>query len=133
MSVAGRTEIRFLSGLHREASGRRLTQKDTRFERPVGKDDRRRILVLAGDIHVGVRVCDSARRVARHFRAVVLVPGNHEYYKAAFRELAKRLAARVGGSKPAGVANSSLRFIGATLWADFRHGYPFAMRAPETG
>ncbi|UEX77257.1 metallophosphoesterase [Spiribacter halobius] len=133
-------EIRYVSDLHLEVSGRGLHRKDTPFQLPVSDVDRHRVLVLAGDIDVGMRSCDFALKVAEHFHAAVLVLGNHEYYGQSLARLPGKLLDRV---KAAGVGNvhvlerravtlGSLRIIGATLWTDFRRGSPTAMDAAKT-
>lgn len=81
-------------------------------------------VVLAGDIGLGTRGIQWARE-AWPDTEIVYVPGNHEYYRsemgvenellrAAAREhgvhLLNRDAAVIGG----------VRFLGATLWTDFR-------------
>lgn len=88
------------------------------------------VLVLAGDIHGGTRAVDWA---ARHFAIpVVLIGGNHEPYGrelfrviARCREKARETQGRVSYLERAtwihtSAAGDRARFIGATLWTDFR-------------
>lgn len=81
------------------------------------------VVVLAGDIHVGVHGLEWARE---HFPTtpVVYVAGNHEFYGArlqdvlaALREAGKRLDISVLDGDA--LILSGMRFLGATLWTDF--------------
>lgn len=88
------------------------------------------VAVLAGDI-----VCPGPAGIAwargqaalQAARAVVLVPGNHEYYDRLMRdELAlMRSEAALAGSPPVHVLDcdavviDGVRFLGCTLWTDF--------------
>jgi predicted phosphodiesterase len=81
------------------------------------------VVVLAGDIHVGVDGLEWARR---HFGStpVVYVPGNHEFYGArlqdvlaALREAGERLGISVLDADA--IVCEGVRFLGATLWTDF--------------
>ncbi|HUA77325.1 MAG TPA: metallophosphoesterase [Acetobacteraceae bacterium] len=92
------------------------------------------LAVLAGDIGTirprnGVSTLGYAEQVATFLRcAVVLIPGNHEYYRGDFDvDRADLLAAKVPGvtaldrgeaffTYPAGI----LRVLGATLWTDYK-------------
>lgn len=90
---------------------------------PLDKSDAN-ILVLAGDITVGMRHMTWVKNHAERYEHVIYVPGNHEYYGQSMEELdlawrncgidnlfyMKRGYASIGG----------IRFIGATLWTDFR-------------
>ncbi len=93
------------------------------------------LVVLAGDIHNGLRGVIYADQVARYLQApVVMVAGNHEFYYhdaatllPALREAAHKTAGRVqflentaaGFSFPDG----RLQILGCTLWTDYQlHG-----------
>ncbi len=91
------------------------------------------VLVVAGD--VGERLTKRvlpwlARNFAALGRPVVYVPGNHDFYRSNYdREVARApdIARELGitllldGSGPAVLGG--VRFVGATLWTDFRiHG-----------
>jgi len=104
-------KIRVLSDLHLEFAG---------WTPPPAHAD---VVVLAGDIHVGVRGIEWARR---QFPAlpVIYVIGNHEFYggqlqqmSAALRETAERLDVNVLDA--AELLIEGTRFLGATLWTDF--------------
>jgi 3',5'-cyclic AMP phosphodiesterase CpdA len=103
--------IRILSDLHLELSA---------WTPPSVQAD---VVVLAGDIDVGVRGLEWARR---HFHdtPVVYVPGNHEFYGARFHEVLDVLheSARSLGIHLLDrdeVVLDGTRFLGTTLWAGF--------------
>jgi predicted phosphodiesterase len=94
----------------------------------VGKID---LVVLAGDIHNGLRGLVYAEHVADFLAApVVLVAGNHEYYHhdfavllPALRHAAERLAPRIVFLENAAASftfgNETLRVLGCSLWTDY--------------
>lgn len=106
-------KLHILSDLHTEFAD---------FDPPETDAD---IVILAGDIGVGPGGLNWA---ARHFpdRSVIYVPGNHEFYG---HDISLATALRRGA--PANVTVMSddmlvlngVRFLGSTLWTDFRlHG-----------
>jgi predicted phosphodiesterase len=105
------TKIRIHSDLHLEFSDW--------IPPPVDAD----VIVLAGDIHVGVAGLQWMRR---HFpeTPVLYVPGNHEFYGArvhdvqvALRDAAQRLGIHLLDTQE--LVIDGTRFLGATLWTDF--------------
>ena len=84
------------------------------------------IVVLAGDFAPAKR--RSARLMRRAWKAarhILYVPGNHEYYGSNIADAQHRLAldcAACGVTllDRAAVTVGDVRFIGATLWTDFR-------------
>src|SRR5262249_30901444 len=109
--VQRRMEIRVLSDLHLEFQD---------WTPPKADAD---IIVLAGDIHVGVHGLDWARRTFP-LTQVVYVPGNHEFYGAHVGDVTEELLAkgrRLGVDVLDGrsVVIGGVRFLGATLWTDF--------------
>jgi predicted phosphodiesterase len=104
-------KIRVLSDLHLEFAG--WTPP------PVDAD----VVVLAGDIHVGVRGLEWARQQFPTL-PVIYVVGNHEFYggqlqqvSAALRETADRLDINMLDAGELLIEGT--RFLGATLWTDF--------------
>jgi predicted phosphodiesterase len=104
-------KIRVLSDLH-------LEFRD--WDPPAAAAD---VVVLAGDIHVGV---DGLVWGRKHFpdAHILYVPGNHEFYgyemQSALHELrrvAQRLDVRLLDTDV--VVIGGVRFLGATLWTDF--------------
>lgn len=109
--MQSRTKIRVLSDLHLE------------FQDWVPPKSDADIVVLAGDIHVGVHGIEWARRCFP-LTPVVYVPGNHEYYGASLQAVREELYARgrclgvdVLDGRQAVIGG--VRFLGATLWTDF--------------
>ena len=81
------------------------------------------VVVLAGDIHVGVGGIEWAREQFPT-TPVIYVVGNHEFYGgqlnevlAALREAADRLGVYLLDSDE--LVLDGTRFLGATLWTDF--------------
>ena len=90
------------------------------------------VVVLAGDIHVGVKGLQWAQRTFPDV-PVVYVLGNHEYYGEVFHRLALELASLARGTnvhvlERAGVVIDGVHFLGCTLWTDFA-----LFGAPERG
>ena len=109
--------LHVLSDLHLEGSS---------FEPPAVDAD---VVVLAGDLHPGVRGVEWAAERWPD-RPVVLVPGNHEFYGHAhprllrvLRERATQLGEETGATIhvlcDAAAEIDGVRFLGATLWTDF--------------
>jgi predicted phosphodiesterase len=104
-------KIRILSDLHLE------------FQDWVPPESDADIVVLAGDIHIGVHGIDWARR-SFPLTPVIYVPGNHEFYGGNLQSVTDELYAR---AKHFGVdvldgrrlVIGGVRFLGATLWTDF--------------
>ncbi|HEY3654613.1 MAG TPA: metallophosphoesterase [Steroidobacteraceae bacterium] len=81
------------------------------------------VIVLAGDIHVGVRGLEWAREQFP-ITPVIYVAGNHEFYggqlkkvSAALRETADGLGVHLLDADELVLGDT--RFLGATLWTDF--------------
>lgn len=105
-------KLHILSDLHLEFAG---------FTPPETDAD---VIVLAGDIGVGVQGIEWAARTFRD-RQVVYVPGNHEYYGSHLSKtaIAMRSAARACGVHLLDndeVVIDGVRFLGTTLWTDFQ-------------
>lgn len=85
------------------------------------------VLVLAGDIHVGLD--NTARAVnffANHYERVLYIPGNHEYYNRleldafdVYDDFEAKLAVNVTYLNYDYVKVGDVTFIGATLWTNF--------------
>jgi hypothetical protein len=90
------------------------------FELPETDAD---VLVLAGDIDVGLRGMELAKGWSARI-PVIYVAGNHEYYGEAIPKHTARLAAAAEGSRVFFLENRAVeiegvRFLGCTLWTDF--------------
>jgi predicted phosphohydrolase len=81
------------------------------------------VVVLAGDISVGIRGVEWAREWADG-RPVLYVVGNHELYGQSLPELIDELRESAAGTSIHVLENDELvvdgvRFLGCTLWSDF--------------
>lgn len=82
------------------------------------------VVILAGDIHLGVRGVEWA---VQHFpdKPVLYVAGNHEYYGHALPRLLDKLYQKAQGTSVHILENTvvklgSVTFFGCTLWTDFQ-------------
>ncbi len=83
------------------------------------------VVILAGDIGSHTHGIRWAARTFRTTSAVLYLPGNHEFYGAhvhGLRSEMRRTAARLGVNFLDNdvVEISGVRFLGTTLWSDFR-------------
>jgi Icc-related predicted phosphoesterase len=81
------------------------------------------VVVLAGDIHVGLSAIPWANEQFKDI-PVLYVPGNHEYYRQALPKHLHKLKALAEGTNVHVLDNDALRigevvFLGCTLWTDF--------------
>jgi hypothetical protein len=102
--------VRVLSDLHLEFADFRPPQ--------VSAD----VVVLAGDIHVGVKGVAWARDAFPDL-PVLYVLGNHEYYRGAIPRLLEKIRHEALGSNVHVLEEEALtvqgvRFLGCTLWTD---------------
>ena len=110
-----KVKIRVLSDLHLEIQD--WTPPHTEAD----------IIILAGDIHSGVRGVEWAR-LQFPLIPILYVPGNHEFYGRDLQETLAELQKaarrfRVDLLHGRGVVIGGVRFLGATLWTDFAlHG-----------
>lgn len=110
-------KIHVLSDLHLEFS-----EQHPPFEPPHTDAD---VVVLAGDIDNGTRAFDWAESTFPD-KTVLYVPGNHEYYGAEISEASGDLRARADDSPNVHLLDNDelvfdgVRFLGTTLWTDFR-------------
>lgn len=108
--------IRVLSDLHIDFGGAVTPQ-------PAGED----VVVLAGDICEGVAGIEWAVEAFPR-TPIVFVPGNHEYYEAEMTACLDELRGAALALAPGrlhvldgqAVVIGGVRFIGATLWTDYR-------------
>jgi predicted phosphodiesterase len=123
------TRVLILSDLHMEVPGAEVFAP-----RPEGAD----LIVLAGDIHEGVKGLEWAARMAALWEIpLVYVAGNHEYWRQRMDLLPGRLREMAARYRLSGLpvyfleqdtaiietAAQPVRVLGATLWSDFTlHG-----------
>ncbi len=101
-------------------------------------------LLLAGDIGVGMGARHFVEEMCKHFKYVLMVCGNHEYYENDFNKVNADWKSFAGEElnimiEP-GPSNfyflhndcitlDGVRFIGGTMWTDFNGGDPISMGA----
>lgn len=131
------TRIAVLSDLHQEFTLADGLTASAQFFAPRPMRDDANVIVLAGDVHVPAT--RSLDWIARNFSdiPVVYVLGNHDYYQSSqsgdeglqtylqvlngARERANQLGIHLLENDTVEIAGA--RFIGATLWTDFRLGF----------
>jgi len=98
------------------------------------------VLVLAGDIAVGVGNVESAIHyfLANHAKTILYLPGNHEYYYQEFDSFIPELRKRLSGF-PVHILDCNevvtiedVSFFGGSLWTDFQDD-SFAEASAKTG
>lgn len=127
-------KIRLLSDLHAEGG----------FDRNLFKSQGEDVLVIAGDLHVGVdNVWSMLKRFADHQPNVVYVAGNHEFYRQEYYSTISKLRTfslgtsirflnadtvyytpnylTSGGCLSITPTANAVAFIGAPLWTNFRN------------
>jgi len=105
-------KLHILSDLHIEYAAYEPTQVDAD------------VIVLAGDICLSTRGIAWAR-MAWPDKEIVFVPGNHEYYRSemGIENEQMEMAAKVYGVRVLNRGEAvigGVRFLGATLWTDFK-------------
>lgn len=113
-------KIHLLSDLHTEFW--RQGQQILDLVRPAD------VLVLAGDISVGRQnVIKVIKQLAPHYKDVIYIPGNHEYYGGLelngfqdFSQFGAKLPNNVSFHNPGQVVIDDVTFIMGTLWTNFR-------------
>jgi predicted phosphodiesterase len=100
-----------------------LSDLHAAFEPFVPPETSADVLVLAGDVDVGLRGMTLAREWARG-RPVVYVAGNHEFYGESIPRHLRKLAKAADGSEVRFLENTEaviggVRFLGCTLWTDY--------------
>ncbi|AUS02838.1 3',5'-cyclic AMP phosphodiesterase protein [Vibrio phage 2.275.O._10N.286.54.E11] len=124
-------KFRILSDLHTEFS---------RYEVPTRQGDLETVLILAGDIGMFKRksaYADFLEDCSVKFKHVVVVPGNHEYYKTNIgrgsfhvRELIEGIT-NISILEKETVIVDDVAIIGATLWTDFGRDELVRFKAQE--
>lgn len=111
-------KIRLLSDLHLEFED---------FEIPYVEGDEETVLILAGDIHTGLKAQHFIRDACAQFYRVVFVLGNHEFYGADFHMLPYHWVNLARNEMPtnfhflhkfAPQPIDDVLFVGDTLWTN---------------
>jgi predicted phosphodiesterase len=123
-----------LSDLHRELWREHAPRIDPSVSRPD-------VVVLAGDIDLGARAVEWATETFAGM-PVLYVHGNHEAYGKNLEDVQEQIAQACEDSKHVHFLNrcefrsGNVRFLGATLWTDFKlfgdDARPAAMYEAET-
>lgn len=105
--------IRLLSDLHME-----FWKKY-----PVWVRDKGDVLILAGDIHVGVtNVSLALEMFSKNYNHVIYLPGNHEFYGQSIDCLEGMIVPdNVYVLNPGSITIDYVTFIGAPLWTNFNN------------
>lgn len=92
-------------------------------------DGRIDVLVLAGDVHIGVEAARRAKAASERLRAAVaFVAGNHEYYGGVAESVQDEIRRELSGSAArfldreemiVAASSRSIRILDCTLWTDF--------------
>lgn len=91
--------------------------------RPIPNDlDKDTVLLLAGDVHVGVKAKDWLIEMCARYKYVVYILGNHEFYKQEFYKIQKQWEDMENMPENFRFLNKGVayiddtRILGATLW-----------------
>lgn len=128
--------VRILSDLHNEFW--RYEYAKGRANQPLCPiprlpDDKETVLVLAGDIDTAKHVYLSLEVYSHQFRHVVYVAGNHCFWGGNITSQIDSLRKDVEHLENVHVLDDSeviidhVRFLGGTMWTDFKNRDPFAM------
>lgn len=109
-------KLRLWSDIHLEFGDLPFTPRE---------DDKDTVLVIAGDFQKGLNNQYFLEQMIEAFKAVVYVPGNHEYYENTIEWLDEEFYTLAEKHptfhflQPGVVVIDDVRFIGGTLWTDF--------------
>lgn len=95
------------------------------------------VIVVAGDLTVGAHnTANALEQLAKHYKHVIYVTGNHEYYGSSVQDFDQELTQRLLPHKNIHFLNNKfvsingVTFIGSTLWTNFRYN-PLAIMAAK--
>lgn len=126
-------KLRIVSDLHMELSGK------GQFKLPVMADECEQILVLAGDIGTWKQVTSWMIQFLRQrFKQVVLVTGNHEYYRQEWHAVNRAIKQRLSAYDNLHFLHNEAKqiggvwFVGGTLWTDLNQADPETLPIVES-
>lgn len=127
-------KIKVWSDLHLEF--RRYLFDHIHLEHP---DDKETTLCLSGDISTGRTARPFILEMCKHFKYVLLICGNHEYYHNDFHRVNKGWADFEENEAPDNFhflyndwrVLDGVRFLGTTMWTGFNDGNPITMNYAE--
>lgn len=122
------TVIRQFSDLHNEFQ---------QFDIPETPNDKKTILVLAGDVDLAKKdsLIEFLKKASEMFQYVIYIFGNHEYYKASYTNARQKIKDQLSNNNISNVhllENESIvigdvAFIGATLWTNLDNSNPLTI------
>ncbi len=100
-------------------------------------DDKETTLLLAGDISTGIGAQPFVEEMCKHFKHVLMIHGNHEYYYNDFEKTVKDWQDWELSGSPKNFhflyndwrILDGVRFLGGTMWTDFNDGDTISMGA----
>lgn len=123
-------KIRLMSDLHLEFANFRIPQME---------DDKDTVLVLAGDINIGLQAKNWITHYADRFYAIVYVMGNHEFYNNDIVKVIDRWSAPCAVPSNVFVLTNEVKhirdvtFIGTPLWSDLNKADYFEVETARKG
>jgi len=117
-------KIRLMSDLHLEFTGFKFDHIYVPRD-----DDHETTLLLSGDISIGMTAVPFVEEMCKHFKYVILICGNHEYYHYEFEKVNKDWQEYSWDVAPKNfyflyndyIVLDGVRFLGGTMWTDFGH------------
>jgi predicted phosphodiesterase len=100
-------------------------------------DDKETTLLLSGDISMGTAAIPFVEEMCKHFKHVLMICGNHEYYEQDYDRVNEKWAQYELESSPKNFhflfndwrILDGVRFLGGTMWTDFNGSDPIDMGA----
>lgn len=128
-------KFRLLSDLHLEFQKRVVDYTPIPL-----KDDKTTVLILAGDIALGIDAEPFIKKMCKRFYKVVYCLGNHEFYYNEYNKTRKQWNDRPGMpgnfillDDHVAVIDDEVRLVGGTLWTDFNNNDYFAKSLAQQG
>jgi predicted phosphodiesterase len=127
-------KFRLLSDLHLE-----FEDRVTDFTPMPQKDEKTTVLILAGDIALGIEAVPFIKQMCKRFYKVVYCLGNHEFYyneynktRARWNDMAEMPGNFILLDDHVAIIDD-VRLVGGTLWTDFSGGDYFAKSLAQHG
>lgn len=103
------------------------------------KDDKDTTLLLAGDIALSTQSIPFIEEMCKHFKHVLMICGNHEFYHHQFNKVIDDFAAWELEGAPENYhflhndlrILDGVRFLGGTMWTDFDHSNPLVLATAQ--
>lgn len=103
------------------------------------EDDKETTLLLAGDIALGLQSVPFIEEMCKHFKYVLMICGNHEFYHHQIERVVTEFQAWELEGSPKNFhflyndwrVLDGVRFLGGTMWTSFNAGDPIVIRAAK--